>query len=416
MHTFRVTADAVEVRSGILFRTHRSARLDRIQTVNLSRPFFARLFGTAKLEVAVAGQDGNVQLAYLGSDAAEALRRDVLRLAAGIRSRSAGPAEGTASAPGTPQSVRDRLAHRVDDFLAPELDPDLAPAESVVHLPIGRVIASTVLSSATVMLLIFVGVVIWGAVAGTPWVLVSFLPAVIGLLGYYWTRISKSLRYSIAPTAHGVRVGHGLLSTGSQTLPPGRIHAVQVSQPLLWRIFGWYLVQIDIAGQSARAGEALQQTTVLPVGTLADARRVVALLLPDGASALDPFVAPGTTGRAGGDGFSVSPRSARWVRPFSWRRTGWALADDAVLLRRGALTRRLVIVPLARMQSVAIRRGPVRRALGLASLHVHTVTGPVTALLPVIGEVDGSALYERLSADAVGAASRDRASDEEERA
>ena len=34
MHTFRITDEAVEVRSGILFRSHRSARLDRIQGIN----------------------------------------------------------------------------------------------------------------------------------------------------------------------------------------------------------------------------------------------------------------------------------------------------------------------------------------------------------------------------------------------
>ena len=74
MHTFRVTDEAVEVRSGILFRSHRSARLDRIQGINLARPVFARLFGAAKLDVSVAGQSGNVDLSYLGSTQADRLR------------------------------------------------------------------------------------------------------------------------------------------------------------------------------------------------------------------------------------------------------------------------------------------------------------------------------------------------------
>ncbi|MFT2689794.1 PH domain-containing protein [Clavibacter zhangzhiyongii] len=38
MHTFRVTEETVEVRSGILSRTNRRARLDRIQGVNITRP------------------------------------------------------------------------------------------------------------------------------------------------------------------------------------------------------------------------------------------------------------------------------------------------------------------------------------------------------------------------------------------
>lgn len=54
-HTFRITGDDVEVRSGVFFRTHRRAPLDRVQGVNLTRPMVARLLGTAKLEVVGAG-------------------------------------------------------------------------------------------------------------------------------------------------------------------------------------------------------------------------------------------------------------------------------------------------------------------------------------------------------------------------
>jgi putative membrane protein len=56
MHSFRITNEVVEVRSGILFRTNRKARLDRIQGINIVRPFFARLFGAAKLEISQAGR------------------------------------------------------------------------------------------------------------------------------------------------------------------------------------------------------------------------------------------------------------------------------------------------------------------------------------------------------------------------
>lgn len=89
MHTFRVSGEVVEVRSGLVFRSNRRARLDRIQGVNIVRPFIPRLFGAAKLEVSVAGQDANVHLAYLGSAAADALRRDILHLASGARAAAA---------------------------------------------------------------------------------------------------------------------------------------------------------------------------------------------------------------------------------------------------------------------------------------------------------------------------------------
>jgi putative membrane protein len=441
MHTFRVTQEAVEVRSGILFRSHRSARLDRVQGVNVSRPVFARLFGTAKLDVSVAGQSGNVQLAYLGSAAADRLRGDVLRLASGARAQHAPPAPasadhdhpavpgakdgtdaaaaapGTAVAPGVagapgriPPTARAGalVGQRVGEFLAPELDPGMAPPESVVHLPAGRVVASTLLGGATVWFAIIAIVIAVGLSTGAFWVLFTFVPAAIGLVSYVWSRITKSLRYSIAGTPDGVRIGHGLLSTANQTIPPGRVHAVEATQWLLWRAFGWWSVRINLAGQSiASNNEQVQRTLVLPVGTVADVHRVLGLLLPDAAADIDPLVDAGLTGRGGDAGFTQPPRRAAWLRPFSWRRTGWVSAAGIVLVRRGSLLRRLVLVPLARMQSVAIEVGPVRRALGLASLRVHTVAGPVSAVVPVAGRVEADAAFERVAHEAVVRAADD---------
>ena len=128
MHTFRITDELVEVRSGVLFRTHRRGRLDRIQGINIVRPFLARLFGAAKLEINVAGQDANVQLAYLGSAQADALRHEILRLASGTRRP---PKPRTAAPGGKPVGL---IQRRVDELLAPELDPNAAPPQSVVQM------------------------------------------------------------------------------------------------------------------------------------------------------------------------------------------------------------------------------------------------------------------------------------------
>jgi putative membrane protein len=417
MHTFRVTHEAVEVRSGILFRSHRSARLDRVQGINVNRPLFARLFGTAKLEVSVAGQSGNVQLSYLGSALADGLRADILRLASGARAEKAaraGDAPDASAGAGTVAAatagaahngrapVSAVIGHRVDEFLAPELDPTLAPPESVVHLPIARVIGSTLLGGSTVWIAILIAVIAVGFSTGQLWVLFSFVPAAIGLISYVWNRITKSLRYTIAGTPDGVRIGHGLLSTGNQTIPPGRIHAIEATQWILWRPFGWWSIRINVAGQSVSASnEAAQRTLVLPVGTLADVHRVLALLLADAASAVEPFVDAGLTGRSGDGGFSSTPRRGAWLRPFSWRRIGWAAVDGVALIRRGALLRSLTLVPLARMQSVAITVGPIERMLRVASVRIHTVTGPVTAILPVVDRSEAVSLFERLSDEAV---------------
>jgi putative membrane protein len=428
MHTFRVGDESVEVRSGILFRSHRQARLDRIQGVNIVRPLIPRLFGAAKLEVSVAGQDANVQLAYLGSALADGLRRDILQAASGARQPHATgpvPAESVgadptgvpgASLPAGPaagsrrNALNEYATARVGEFLAPELDPDAAPPQSVVRIPLLRLIGSIVFSGFTVFVAAGIVVVIMSVIiGGSEWLLIALFPGLIASIGYYVSRFTKSLRYSIAGTPDGVRVGFGLLTTSNETLPPGRIHAIGVTQPVAWRPFGWWQISINKAGHSTNSGAAGQAaTTVLPVGSLADVEKVLELILPGFADDEQrALVRQGLTSRGGGDGFVNAPSRAAWLRPFSWRRTGYLLSTDAVLLRRGVLARELVLVPLARLQSVGISQGPIRRALGLATARVHTVTGPVSATLGVIDAAEAQRLFEAVSAGAVASADSD---------
>ncbi|WIB11468.1 PH domain-containing protein [Curtobacterium sp. MCPF17_052] len=275
MHEFRVTGEIVEVRSGVVFRTHRKARLDRIQGINISRPLIPRVFGTAKLEVAQAGNDANVQLAYLGAKAADDLRQRILVLASGAKDtdqpRSAGPGGGV-------------LQGRVDEFLAPELDPEAVHATRVVRVHPGRLIASMLLSGTTVViLLLVVAIIVSISLTGQYFLLVSLFPAVIGAGGYYVRKFSKSLRYTIADTRDGIRIGFGLFSTSNETLPPGRIHAVSVAQPLLWRPFGWWDIRINRATNAGNGASTNQQVSsiVLPVGTAAEVRQVLEIILPE---------------------------------------------------------------------------------------------------------------------------------------
>ncbi|KZX20295.1 PH domain-containing protein [Rathayibacter tanaceti] len=396
MHTFRITEEVVEVRSGVLFRTNRRARLDRIQGIAVQRPLFARLFGAAKLEVSVAGQDANVQLSYLGSRLVDALRRDILRLASGVREREAVAGEGPSGG---------FLARRLEEFGEPVDD---SPPESVVSIPPSRLFGSLVFSGFTLFLAASAAAVVFVAVYGSPFVLFAILPGLIGSGSYYVRQFVRSLRYSIAATPDGVRVGYGVLSTSSDTLPPGRIHAVEITQPLLWRPFGWWQVKIDRAGHAAsRGANGEPNTTILPVGDLAAVERVLGLLLPGTREGAESTPVGDALRHRDAAGFTRAPRSAVWLRPFSFRRTGYRLTDEAAILRSGAVWRRVAVVPLARMQSIGVQQGPLQRLLGLASARVHTVAGPVTPTVPVMSVVDALAFFESLAVSGVRAAGRD---------
>ena len=407
MHTFRITGEAVEVRSGILFRTNRKGRLDRIQGINVGRPFVPRLFGAAKLEISVAGNDANVQLAYLRSRDADALRRDILLLASGAR-------RDTAASPGAPSAtgIGGMLDERVGELLAPELDVELTEPKSIVHMSPGRLIGSTFLSETFIILVIMLAAIVVSAVvSGELFLLFAMLPGVIGIGGFLVARITRSLRYSIASTPDGVRVGFGLLSTTNETLPPGRIHSVRVSQPLLWRPFGWWQIAVNRASRSSQSGAAgQQQTTILPVGSLDDVRAVLGLLLPEAASPeRQALLEQGLLGTGPGEGgeFRVSPPRARVLRWFSRRRNGFALSPEAVLLRTGAIWRGLVVVPFPRMQSVSVHQGPLLRALRLASVHAHTVAGPISPTLGALDVTDAGRFFDDVAASALRAAQAD---------
>jgi putative membrane protein len=96
------------------------------------------------------------------------------------------------------------------------------------------------------------------------------------------------------------------------------------------------------------------------------------------------------------------------VRWFSWRRNGFALEPEHVLLRRGAIWRSLVVVPTARMQSVSLRQGPLLRMLRLADVHVHTVSGPIRATLEDLDAVVAAGFFRDVAASGVAAAAADR--------
>jgi putative membrane protein len=421
MHTFRVTGEVVEVRSGVLFRNHRKARLDRIQGINVARPLLSRIVGTARLEISQAGNDANVHLAYLGSRSADELRRRILVLASGAQDDD--ERDGAARSGPRGRFVEERM----QEFLAPELDAAAVHATRVVRVHTGRLIGSILLSNTTVALVLAgVGIVVSVVLTGQYVLLVSLFPTMIGAASVTARRFTKSLRYTIAATRDGIRIGYGVVATSNETLPPGRIHAVSVTQPLLWRPFGWWDIRVNRASHAGGSRHNQQVSSiVLPVGDADDVRAVLEIVLPGlvGAAVVGPgapfarlqegsatavdVVGSSLTGSGDAGGFVRSPRRGAWLRPFSWRRNGYRTVPGAVLLRLGAIWRSLVVVPLPRVQSVRLAQGPVHRALGLAEVHVHTVHGPVVARIGALAVDDATRLFTDAEADAIRAADAD---------
>lgn len=431
---FRISDEHVEVRKGIIFRSQRRAPLDRVQGVNLTRPFPARLIGMAKLEVVGAGTDANVPLEYLSTAKAEAVRADILRLASGARAARAAVREGApqaADAPAAAGTRREQLVGSMNEGvngLIGGVDlTDVAP-ESVVKIPTGRLVGSQLLAGVLwfgfflVLFAVFMAtmlpialsnedgdgmIVLLGAGLGIG------IPFVIAVVAITWAQISKSLRYSIAPTPDGVRITYGLFTTVTETIPPGRIFAVEVTQSMLWRPFGWWMIKINrMSGKSLsqqQSSTAQQFNIVLPVGKRADVERVLGLILPDLPVQEQPLVwEHGILGPQQDDPYEVLQRRAWWRRPVSWKRHGFSVTDFALIMRRGVFWRKLAVFPLARLQGLSVSQGPVDRVQRVAWMKAHSVTGPV--LGEIVG-IESSVLTETLNdveRRAAAASERDR--------
>ncbi|MDN5667660.1 MAG: PH domain-containing protein [Renibacterium salmoninarum] len=84
--------------------------------------------------------------------------------------------------------------------------------------------------------------------------------------------------------------------------------------------------------------------------------------------------------------------------PRQVRAIGFAERDDDLLIRRGLFFQRVLVVPYGRMQYVDVGVGPLERALGLATLKLHTASPGTNALIEGLPTEEAARLREQLSA------------------
>lgn len=365
---YQVSEDSVHINSGVVFRQQRQARLDRVQAIDVVQPLLARAFGLAELKFEVAdGGKSVMRLAFLKLDEAKRLRAAILARAAGASVDPQGP-DGVQEAPETP----------------------------VLALKPGRIVASAFLSGTTAgALIVAAGLGIVVAISGEPTILLGFLPILLAFGAGYWKAITTDFNFRVAVSVDGVRLHYGMLETRSQTIPPGRVQAVGITQGPIWRMAGWYRVQVNVAGYGADTTGSGSRSVVLPVGTLDEVLTVLGLVFPD-PGVEDPFevFTAGLRGKGGDHGFVPSPRQSRWLDPLAWRRNAYRATGTALLCRRGAVIRLLEVVPHERTQSLGLRQGPLMARLGLASFVLHSTPGPVRPLVKHMSVANAVALFD----------------------
>ncbi|MGW3139121.1 PH domain-containing protein [Streptomyces sp. NPDC001139] len=320
---FAVTESELRIRTGLLFRRTAHIRLERVQAIDVTQPLLARVAGVAKLKLDVIGTDKKDELAFLGEREARALRAELLARAAGF-------------APET--------AHEVGE----------APARELLRTPPFQLAISLVLTGSTwgaLAAALVVPPVLWLATHSVWTVLATGVP----LLGAAATssvgRFVGEYDWTVGESPDGLRIDHGLLDRTHETVPPGRVQAVRIVEPLLWRRRGWVRVELDVAGSS--------NSVLVPVAPRELAEAVVARVLP-GVSVPEAAA------------LSRPPRRAWRCVPVWWRGYGLAVTEAVFAARHGLLRRRLTLVPHAKVQSVRLTQGPWKRLWRLADVHVDT--------------------------------------------
>jgi putative membrane protein len=318
------------INSGVVTKQQRRLQLSRLQSVDVTQPLLARVLGMATLTVEVAGVgDSRASLAYLPLTNAQALRNEVIARSAGMQP-----------------------------------DAGEAPEQPLVVVPPKDLIVSLLLRGTTVILLALTVLiaVVTVASAGSAGLLILLTGGVPLLIVF--AEFTSYFNFTVAESADGLRIRSGLFQIKAQTIPPGRVQAVEFVQSWLWRRKDWVRVRLNVAGhQGADDNESGTEMVLLPVAPYDVALDVVRHVLP-GVDVRSIPMAPAP----------ARARRRSWIQ-FRQLRVGH---DDQVFAtERGRFVSHLAVVPHARAQAVRVTQGPWERALDLATMHVDSPPGPV---------------------------------------
>jgi putative membrane protein len=342
---WRIEGGDLHIETGVFRRRSTRFPLAQVQAVDIVRPGLARLFNVAELRLRMGGASGGTaRLAYVREHEAEPLRDRLLELARG---------EGHAT---------ELEAHP---------RPERAPERVLTSVPSPLLVAAILMSDVGFFAeVVLVGLVVTYIVSSTAAgaILSGGVVWILSVFTVVWRRFNQEYRLTVAESSDGLHVRGGLIALTAETIRPGRVQAVRLVEPFLWRAFGWCRLEVDLAGRQRSKGEGEAQRgrlrTVLPVGSRALAEELLDVLVPDRPRELSP-----------------APRRARWKAPLRYPKLGWARTETCVATRSGRLRRVTSWVPLQKAQSFRRVQGPVQRRLSLASIHVDTAGRSVHATL-----------------------------------
>jgi putative membrane protein len=387
------------IRDGLLFRNVRQIEYERIENVDTERGVLHRVFNVAEVRVETStGGKPEAMIRVLGLRAVEELRQRVF-------------------AHGHPaHETRKQVAAKGD--IEGDVLLRLSPAELmrfgfvdnrgmlVVAAAFGVVSQTGAMGSAGEYLRAHVFDAELGA-AGASLAVVAIglliaLFLIVRLLSLAWALVTLH-DFTVSRVAGDLRIRYGLLTRVALTLRLPRIQAAHQTESIMHRFFGRVSLAVDLAGDGANQADEngvpqMRMRWLAPICSPRRSSELIRTALPmlanDSEVRWQPL-APGAKLRlfrkvvmlatlilAGPSIVLLQYRAPLvWllIVPVAWlhatqymRYTRWALTREALLFRRGWLTRRLAVVPRNRVQSVQQITSPFDRRKRMAVLMVDT--------------------------------------------
>jgi putative membrane protein len=356
---WQIADGVLRVDSGLIRRDSQRIPLSQVQAVDVVQSGLARVLGLAELQVRVAGGDSSRsgRLACLRRADAEELRRQLLALATpAARPAVPGPGRTSAAATTSPGGASTAAIATGE------------PGRPLFRVRASRLAAAIVLTRSGAIALVVAGATgLTAQLSGSLNTIAPFLPFALGVVLALWRQFNGEYGTTITAAQDGIRLRSGLIQTTAETIRPGRIQAVRLVEPLIWRAFGWCRLEVDVAGSREHRenqSEGRRLRALIPVGSRPEADRMLTDLLVNYPLPLLPV-----------------PSRARWKAPLSYHFLAWSGDDRYVVASRGRVCRQTTWVPLQKVQSVRWAQGPLQRRLGLATVHLDVAGRHVSATI-----------------------------------
>ncbi len=415
-YRYRIDADGIVIRSGLLQRSVRHIPFARIQNVNLHQTLLHRFFNVAEVRLESAGAakpEGQMRVLRLD---------DAHRLESQIRALGA-----------------------ARDLSAPE-----AEQETLLALPVGEVVRLGLINNRGI-------VVIGGLFAVLAQSGDNLIGQVFKALGKWFTGQADALHLSVLAAAmaavvlvlaalvalrvlsvaiallqfHGFRlsesdgrlsVQRGLLSRMRGSVPKHRIQAFNLSEGMLHRLFGRRSLRVDTAAMEA-LNERSSLRDLAPIATPEAMDALIDRLLPEPAwpvskwQPLHPsawrrkFTVPALITLAATSALVVlkGPFALgllALVPVLYWRAIVWAkhaaysVDSGLIAFRSGWLDRHWQFAEARKLQALELLQSPFDRRHGMATLRFDTAGSTVLEgglHIPYLPEAEARRLYAQLS-------------------